>query len=179
MDVSPLGLIRVILPQIPNLIKVALLALLHLSPTSGVQDISTQLVVALVRPILGTPAGLKVSQRQTTRDLPIRGPIWVSKVNIPRPEDEDHEGGVRDKGKDVCGILEGIEKVIRVLGDGTETFAMPTIENVEAEWNAYRPGASWLAARPKMEEKVQYQRMMKDVKTDAPTILYFHGGAFW
>ena len=194
MDVSPLALTKLFLSELPIIIRTFFLALFHLSPTSPVQDITTQLVVATVRPILGTPAGLKKAQRQTAKDLPIRGPGWVSKVVIPRPRDEDRDvrvisgsgrgGSSRGPGEGVVYLRQAVEKAFRILGDGREELMMPELVNVEAEWNAYRSGVGWLAKRPKVNEEVMYGMMMKDVEgqqmgEEGPTILYFHGGAFW
>lgn len=192
MDVSPLALTKLFLAELPIIIKTFFLALFHLSPTSPVQDITTQLVVATVRPILGTPAGLKKAQRQTAKDLPIRGPGWVSKVVIPRPRDADRGVNVisgsgghhQDSGEGIVHVKAAVEKAFKILGDGTEELAMPELVDVEAEWNAYRSGVGWLAKRPKVNEEVMYGMMMKDVNgqqmgEEGPTILYLHGGAFW
>lgn len=194
MDVSPLALTKLFLAELPIIIKTFFLAIFHLSPTSPVQDITTQLVVATVRPILGTPAGLKKAQRQTAKDLPIRGPGWVSKIVIPRPGDEDRGASVISgsergdpnpgSGDGVVHVKEAVEKAFRILGDGTEELMMPGLVDVEAEWNAYRSGVGWLAKRPKVNEEVMYGMMMKDVEgqqmgEEGPTILYLHGGAFW
>ncbi|ORY70176.1 alpha/beta hydrolase fold-domain-containing protein [Pseudomassariella vexata] len=186
MDVSPLALARVIIPQIPNIICVAFLALLHLSTTSPLQDTLTQILVAITRPILGTPACIARSQRQTRFDLPIRGPIWVSKVTLPRPTDENlllEPNGARSatlcvKDGKVMGIMEAVRAAIKVLGDGRETFTEPELVDVEAEWNAFRSNARWWSARPNISEREQYNKMMEDVGNDGPTVLYFHGGAF-
>ena len=192
MDVSPLAIAKVLVPELPNIIRVAFLAIFHLSAASPLQDPLTQILVSVIRPVLATPASIALSQRQTSHDLPIRGPIWVSKVTLPGPEDGDIRFRTKEtrvdsgfaemeadvKEEKVMGVMEAIRAAFEVLGDGTETFTEPEIADVEAEWNAYRCKARWWTGRPECDEGEMYERMMHDVGDDGPTILYFHGGAF-
>ena len=173
MDISPVGLARNVLPHIPLVIKTAILSLLGRSPHAAVQDLVTETLVVAARPILGTPAGLLASQAQFSKDWVIWGRMWIAKYTVPRPGDQDLDRG------GVLGVRQALMRAICVLGDGTEVFDLPEVKDVETEWTGYRHGVSHVAWRPDLPEKEQYKNLMQEVEPDSPTILYFHGGAFW
>ncbi len=89
--------------------------------------------------------------------------MWISKVVLPRPEGDD----VRD----------AVVRAIEGLKEGGETYTLPEIKAVEAEWTGYRAGVDANAPELNISEGEKYENLMKEVKSDV-TILYFHGGAF-
>jgi len=173
MDVSPLGLARTTLPQLPVILKTAILALLGWSPNSSVQDAITEVITVAARPVLGTPVALLKSQEQLKAGYGVRGRMWISRCTIKAPEKEpnSHPG--------VCGVYEALTKAIEALGDDLGRYTPPQLANVEAEWTGYRGGVSHIARAPDISERETYDRIMEEVEPGSPVILYLHGGAFW
>ncbi|RDI84968.1 hypothetical protein Vi05172_g5112 [Venturia inaequalis] len=174
MDITPVGLVRNLLPGVPRFIWTALQATLGLSPNAEHQDAVTELVTLVARPILGTPASLLQSQETSRKDLPIFGPMWISKCTMLRPETQFR--GVECRCR--LGIEEATIKAIDYLGHTKYEGKFPDIVDVEAEWTGHRRGVSYLARRPNIPEYEQYRKLMQEVDPDSMTILYFHGGAF-
>ena len=174
MDISPLGVLRNWLPQLPSILRTALLSSIGQSSSSEHQDALTEIIVAAARPILQTPAPLLQSQRQWTRDPGIWGPMWIAKYTVPRPAEPDLREG------QVLGVRDAVAFAIRELGQGHNDpeCPMPDISSVETEWTGHRPGVSIVAPRPWISECEMYTRLMADTDPNGPTILYFHGGAF-
>ena len=107
---------------------------------------------------------LSVWQLQSTRERSIVGPIWIRRVTFPAPE-----GAIR----------EVLFSSIRTLsGDGLETFAMPSLMPVKAEWTGYRKNACATSPEPEVPESREYQNLVNDVSSNI-TILYVHGGGYW
>ena len=102
-------------------------------------------------------------QADTLQDPGIKGAKWISKVTIPRPEDDD--------------VRRALLRVIDGLKEGEEEYAIPDLANVEAEWTGYRSDVGDTAPRPDLSEEVQFERLMEETSSDA-TILYFHGGGY-
>jgi hypothetical protein len=175
MDISLRGLATTLVFQIPQIIVTLALALIRLiiCDKAYPQDFLTELIVAIARPVLGTPASLLLSQTQLNRDRRIWGSIWISKCVIRKPE--DYVGG----GTNVAGVKEAVYRAIKHLGDDNCEVQNIDVVDVEAEWTGYRSGVSWMASRPNLPEGEQYQKLMDTVLEESPTILYFHGGAFW
>ncbi|KIX03104.1 uncharacterized protein Z518_06654 [Rhinocladiella mackenziei CBS 650.93] len=165
MDLSPRAAVRLLLPRLPLILKTALFNALSLSPNSSKQNLTTEVAVAFLRSILRIRRPVLVLQRVSTRDPGIQGPILVSKVTIPAPNDES---GPRDA---VC-------SAIKELGDGSETYTLPDYAAVEAEWTSYGRGISSAEPRPDRSEQDHYQRLMEHTSSPV-TILYFHGGAYF
>ncbi|KAM0320818.1 hypothetical protein ACHAO8_000112 [Botrytis cinerea] len=172
MDISPLGIAKAVIPNLPLVIKTAVLALLSRSPNASVQDVITEVIVATARPLLSTPAAILKSQVQSQIDWGVWGPIWIAKCTVPKPGD-DCNGKKR-----VCGVRNALVKAIKELGAEDNVFDLPEIIDVQAEWTGYRSGVSISTRRPDIPEDEQYEMMMKEVAPNSPTILYFHGGAF-
>jgi hypothetical protein len=173
MDVSPLGIIKTTLPQVPLIIKTAILAFLGLSPNADVQDALTEIIVVAGRPILSTPTALLRSQKQLKLDYGIWGRMWIAKYTIPAAQiGTNSVQGAID-------IQEAVKRAISALGSGKEDYELPKVVDVEAEWTAYRSHVGHFARRPDLSEKEQYNKMIQEVGPDSPVILYFHGGAFW
>ncbi|KAF7960037.1 hypothetical protein EAE96_001637 [Botrytis aclada] len=172
MDISPFGIAKAVIPNLPSVIKTAILALLSPSPNASVQDVITEVIVVTARPMLSTPAAILKSQIQSRIDWGVWGPMWIAKYTIPRPQDDFHDN------ERVYGIRNALVKAIKELGTGDNAFDLPEIVDVQAEWTGYRNGVSAFARRPDVSECKQYEMMMKEVAPNSPTILYFHGGAF-
>lgn len=173
MDITLVGLARSVLPQIPLVIKTAILALLGRSPNTSVQDSFTETLVVAARPILGTPTELLRSQTQFNKDWGVWGRMWIAKYTVPQPKDPDIDHG------NVLSVRRALSRAIDVLGDGTGRCDLPDVVDVQAEWTGYRHAVSPVARRPDMREADHYKSLMQEVEPDCPTILYFHGGAFW
>lgn len=176
MELSPVGLVRIFIKNIPLAVAAAVLSLYKLcaSDKSCPQDLLTQLAVLFMRPILGTPKSLLRTQELLNhRLLSLHGPMWISKCIFRQPN--GHAG----KAEDELGAKEALLAAILFLA--CPDFQVPRVEyaDVEAEWQAYRPWKSWLGGRRNVAEFEQYQHMMRSLPSDAPTILYFHGGAAW
>lgn len=110
------------------------------------------------------PDSVSRQQYFSLKDPGIKGQIWVSKITVPAPEEDD-----------VRGILTA---AIDALKEGGETYELPLVVPVEAEWTGYRVGVDSNRQRPDLSEAQHYARLMKEVKSEV-TILYFHGGAYY
>ena len=150
------------LPRVPLILKTAVLNSLSLSATSGKQDLRTELTVGIIRSFIDFSVPVSKQQRGSLKDPGVKGPMWVSKVALPKPEVE-----VRD----------ALIKVIEDLKEGCETYGVPSLVDVGAEWTGHRSGADGKFTLPDISEEEKYKKLMEDVKEDM-TILYFHGGAF-
>ncbi|KAL6249452.1 hypothetical protein RBB50_003305 [Rhinocladiella similis] len=192
MDISPRALARIFLTQLPVLIATIVLASIGHSRNGEHQDLLTELITLLARPILGTPAPLLKSQRAFNRDYGVWGRVWVSKWTVPTPGRDMQEVSARslhhEKGqppKETCmkpmTLPEAVHLAIRELANGEDECLSqdekPGLEPVEVEWTAYRAKAFALSPRPSMSEHEMYLAMMHEIGTSGPTILYFHGGA--
>ena len=165
MDTSPAALARLILPKVPLLVKTALWHTLWPSPASAKWDLKTDLIVKIVRALLDspTPTPISIQQKNSLKDPGIKGKMWISKVTFPAPEE------------DVRNILVTAVEEMKSRG---ETYTVPGIAPVEAEWTGYRANVDSNRPRLDLSEKQHYERLMSEVKSDV-TILYFHGGAFF
>jgi acetyl esterase/lipase len=146
-------------------LKTALLNALSLSPNSSKQDLQTELTVIIIRSIITIRRSMSYLQHISRKDPGIKGPVSIAKVTIPAPLDEN---GPRD----------AIVRAIKELGDGTETYTLPDVEAVNAEWTGYRKGVLKNEPRPDVTEEDQYKILMSTV-TSKTAILYFHGGAYF
>ncbi|KAH0848334.1 hypothetical protein AYO21_04362 [Fonsecaea monophora] len=165
MDISTRALVRLLLPRLPLLLKTIVLNALNLSPNSAKQDLTTEVVVVILRSITRVRKPMRYLQHISTKDPGIKGPICIAKVTIPPPLDE-------------FGPREAVVKAIKELGNGSETYTLPDIVGVEAEWTGYKKGASAHEPRPDVSEDDHYRILMATVSTHT-TILYFHGGAYF
>ncbi|KAA6407856.1 MAG: hypothetical protein FRX48_08207 [Lasallia pustulata] len=163
MDPSTLSFL---IPKVPFLLKTALYHSLSLSSTASKWDLRTELTVKLIREYACSPQPSPVSKQQamSLKDPGIKGKMWISKVTLPRPEEDD--------------VRKAVVDAIEALKDGKETYTVPDIANVEAEWTGWRNGVGKDAPRPDLSEAEHYAHLMKEVSSDV-TILYFHGGAYY
>lgn len=154
--------LRAVIVRIPMITKTLLLHGLRMSPVAGKQDLRTELTVAIVRSLLVPQHGILKTQENSLRDPGIKGPMWVSKVTLPRPEID-----VRDA------VLRAIDD----LKTGVETFDVPAVAAVEAEWTGHRSGVGKHTPQPDLSEEEKYRELRKETPSDM-TILYLHGGAY-
>ncbi|KAL9602359.1 MAG: hypothetical protein Q9219_001925 [cf. Caloplaca sp. 3 TL-2023] len=164
MDTSPSALLRLFIPKIPFIAKTALWHSLWLSPTSSKWDLRTEMTIRILRSILDNPepVSLLKQQKWSLKDPGIKGKMWISKVTMAKPEEED----IRDT------LIEAIDS----LNDGKGTYTKPDIIPVEAEWTGYRANVRHDRPRLDLSEAQHYERLMAEV-TSPVMILYFHGGA--
>ncbi|KAL1962067.1 hypothetical protein VTN77DRAFT_595 [Rasamsonia byssochlamydoides] len=161
---NPVAMLKALLMRIPLILKTLLLHGLHLSPVSGKQDLRTELTVAIIRSFLDISVPVGKQQRVSTREPGIKGPMWVSKVTLPAPED-----AVRDA------VIKAIDEL---KTSGAETFEIPAVRPVEAEWTGYRSGVDKKAPLPDLSEEEKYRELRREAKSDM-VILYIHGGALY
>ncbi|KAJ5155547.1 hypothetical protein N7492_008350 [Penicillium capsulatum] len=151
-----------LIARVPMAIKTLLLHGLRMSPVTDKQDLRTELTVAIIRSLLTIKHPILKTQENSLRDPGIKGPIWVSKVTLPRPEFD-----VRD----------AVSRAIDELKTGDETFDVPAVTAVEAEWTGHRSGVGKRTPQPDLSEEEKYRELRKETPSDM-TILYLHGGAY-
>lgn len=159
---NPVAFLKAMLPRIPLIVKTILLRGIGMSSVAGKQDLRTEMTVAIIRSFMDFRRPLRKQQIASMRDPGIRGPIWVSKVTLPQPEDD---------------IQDAVFKAIEALNVGGETFDIPGVGPVEAEWTGYRKGVDKKAPQPEISEEEKYKELRKEASADS-VILYFHGGAY-
>jgi len=169
MDTSPIPIMKAFLPKVPLMGKTALYHTLGLSEQSKQWDLRTALTVNVLRSFIidSPPQPVSKIQHMSVKDPGIKGRIWVSKVTMPKPEEDD--------------IRQGLFKAIEAMkepGDVPGGFKQPELVSVEAEWTGYRAGATKNSADLKIPEKQKYEELMKEVSSPT-TVLYFHGGAYY
>lgn len=151
------------LVRIPLILKTLFLHGFHMSPVSGKQDLRTELTTAIIHSFTSSiKRPLAITQKNSMRDPGIKGPMWVAKVVLPEPEFD-----VRD----------AVLRAIKDLKTGDETFDVPGIAAVEAEWTGYRSGVGKRTPQPDLSEAEKYRKLRQESPSDM-TILYFHGGAY-
>lgn len=112
-----------------------------------------------------TPTPISKIQGLTCRDPGVKGKIWVSKVKLEVPEEDD--------------ARQLVFKAIEEMGTGDEQWTKPDSRPLEAEWNGYRTGARDDEVEPSdLSEKEKYESLVKETSSKV-TILYFHGGAMY
>ena len=155
---------KAILPKVPLLISNAVWHSVGLSKNSKKWDLKTEIAVSLVRALINNPKPSPISKQQVagSKDPGIKGPMWISKVVAPTPEEDAR-----------IALVNAIE----ALKEKEEIYTVPDIKPVEAEWTGYRAGVDSNRPRLDLSEVEHYGRLMKEVKSDV-TILYFHGGAY-
>lgn len=161
---NPAAFLKAMLPRVPLVVKTVLLHGIGLSPVAGKQDLRTELTVVIIRSFMGFKAPIGKQQKGSMRDPGIRGPLWVSKVTLPQPED-----AVQDA------VLKAFEE-LKLDGAG-QTCDIPGVGPVEAEWTGYRSGASKTASLPDISEEEKYRELRKEASSNS-VVLYFHGGAY-
>ncbi|KJZ74595.1 hypothetical protein HIM_05945 [Hirsutella minnesotensis 3608] len=172
-----IGMLRVFLPQLPLIVRVALAHALNLSETAPYLDLRSAVIVAVLRsmcaPGPSKPISVSKIQKLSVRDAGVKGRIWVSTYASPVPP----EDGAREAlGRAMASLMprrdypeqDGIPDIMR---------RVPECTPVEAEWTGYRAGAGRDDPPPAgMSERSKYDALMKECGQPT-TILYLHGGA--
>ncbi|CAL3968763.1 hypothetical protein PZA11_004750 [Diplocarpon coronariae] len=169
---SPLPLLKAILPKVPLMGRTALSHTLGFSEHSKHWDLRTTLTVTTLRSFLvdSPPQPLGKIQLMSLKAPEIKGRIWVSRLVLKRPDEDD--------------VWSKLESAIDALrGEGEESgekggVRAPGVVDVEAEWTGYRAGATRSSLELKIPEEDKYKEMMKEVESPI-TVLYFHGGAYY
>ncbi|TVY50086.1 Esterase [Lachnellula occidentalis] len=169
MDPSQVAMLKAMIPKVPVMGKTALSHTFGFSEQSKYWDLRSALVIGVLRSFMvdSPPQSIGKLQKFSLRDPGIKGRIWISKVTMPRPEEDD--------------IRQALFKAIEVLkepGEAAGGYKEPELMPVEAEWTGYRAGATEKSAELKIPEEQKYTEMMKEA-TSPTTVLYFHGGAYF
>ncbi|KAJ4305266.1 hypothetical protein N0V90_000797 [Kalmusia sp. IMI 367209] len=168
MESSPSAMLKLLLPKTPFILKTALAHTLSLSDTSSKWDLRTELTIKILRDMLGpnhkmTP--ITKLQRLTTKDPGVKGKIWVSKVHLKTPDEDE--------------ARQLVFKAISDMGTGDEQWAKCDTSPVEGEWTGGRAGVSDAEPEPAgLSEQEKYAKLTGEV-TSKTTLLYFHGGAMY
>ncbi|MCJ1386650.1 hypothetical protein MMC17_009776, partial [Xylographa soralifera] len=159
-------IIKVVLLKVPFLLQTAASHTLGLSSTSSKWDLKTELIVKFIRSLMTSPEPTPIGkqQRMTLKDPGIKGPIWISKITVSIPEEDD--------------ASKALNNAIDALKEGGEVPPPAIIAPVEAEWTGYRAGVDKHRHRLDLSEAQHYDRLMQEVTSDI-TVLYFHGGALF
>ncbi|KAL6711288.1 hypothetical protein ACN47E_005819 [Coniothyrium glycines] len=168
MEASPSALLKLLLPKAPFILKTALWHTLGQSATCSKWDLRTEITVTILRDMMGpksTPTAISKLQRLTTRDPGVKGNVWVSKVRLEVPGEDD--------------VRQLLFKAIDEMGTGGEQWTKPESRPLEAEWNGYRAGVEPDEPEPaELSAQEKYESLMKETSSKV-TILYFHGGAMY
>ena len=100
-----------------------------MSSTSSKWDLKTEITVNLLRDMMGNSSPTPISNLQalTTRDPGVKGKMWVSKVKLDVPEEDD--------------VRQLMFKAINDMGTGEEQWTKPDQRPLEAEWDGIRADA--------------------------------------
>ena len=170
MDLSsPVPIIKAFLPKVPLIGRTAISHTLGLSEHSNQWDLRTELIINVLRSFMidSPPETVSKMQHMSVKDPGIKGRIWISKVTMSKPSEDD----IRQR---LFRAIEGLKEPSEAPGGYKEPDLLP----VEAEWTGYRAGATKQSTRLKLSEEQQYKELMKEV-TSPVTVLYFHGGAHY
>ena len=146
------------------LLKILLLRAIRRSPGYGKQDLSTELMVAVAQSFFDVTPPITKQQKALAKDPGIKGAMWISKVTLPNPEEDD--------------VRHALFKAFDEMRAGVQTFITPDVLPVEAEWTGHRRGVDNDAPQPDISEGEKYMKLLEDATEDG-VILYAHGGAFW
>lgn len=157
---------RFLIPKVPLLLKTTASYALGLSDTYQKWDFKSEITIKLIRSFMNEPGTTSISklQKLSIKDPGIKGKMWISKTELPPPEEED--------------ALRLLLDAVKGLGDGLNLCQIPQVTAVEGEWTGYRFGADDRSLRLDLLEGEHYERLMRDIKTDL-TMLYLHGGALY
>ncbi|KAL4978230.1 Alpha/Beta hydrolase protein [Aspergillus desertorum] len=154
---NPLALLWALLPRIPLILRTAILHGIGQSPGSGKQDLRTEMTVAVLRSFLtGSRVSVGKQQKRAMHDPGIKGPLWVSKVRIPQPEMD---------------VQDAVIKAIEELKVGDETYDIPGVGPVEAEWTGHRRGVDKNVPEPEFSEEQKYAELKKENDADMVVLL--------
>ncbi|TID24920.1 hypothetical protein E2P81_ATG04027 [Venturia nashicola] len=167
MDANPKTVAKLLIPRLPFILKTIALHSLGQSDTSQKWDLKTELSIKILRSAVidtSDPKPISESQELSIRDPGIKGPLWISKVTLASPPEDD--------------LRQILIKSVDEMKTVGEVYTKPDLFPVEAEWTGYRAGAAENEPELPISETEKYERLMKDA-TSKVTILYFHGGAYY
>lgn len=169
MEIKKRALLKILVTQAPLIVKTTLRHIFGLSEQSKYWDLRTELVIAVLRYMLNDAPPVTISRAQelSIRDRIIKGNMWVSKLTIPKPPEDD----IRQV---LFKAIEGLKE----LGDASGGYQEPDVLPVEAEWTGYRAGVSAQSPEPAISEAEKFTEMMREVTSEV-TVLYFHGGGLY
>ena len=167
MDLSPRTALRLLWQVAPVVIKTAVLNVLRLSQNAGKQSLRTEVVVAIIRALIGIPSTIGKSQTFGNRDPGIKGPVWISKVKIPAPSETDT----------VDAVIRAVRELDHYSDGSGYAFNFLKAADIEAEWTGPRGNVAKDAPRLDITEEAQYQRLIEESPSET-TVLYFHGGGY-
>ncbi|KAL1617055.1 hypothetical protein SLS54_008050 [Diplodia seriata] len=167
-DMPASALLGFLVPKLPFLVKTAFMNAFSMSPNASKWDLKTEIIIAILRSELSKnpPPTITEQQNTTTRIPEVKGPMWVSKVTMPAPPEDDV-----------------LQKLLQAINDmkttGTEQYTVPPLLPVSGEWHGHRANAAKDAPEPAgLSEADKYARLMQEAGSDA-VVLYFHGGAYY
>lgn len=171
MDTSPIPMLKAFLPKVPLIGKTAISHTLGFSAHAQHWDLRTELTVNVLRSFLvdSPPRPVGKLQKMSMKGPEIKGRVWISKVTMPKPEEDDIRQALF---KAIDGLREEGE------AKGMDGFTAPELLPVEAEWTGYRAGATKTSVELRASEEEKYKELMKEVKSET-TVLYLHGGAYY
>ncbi|KAJ9193773.1 hypothetical protein DTO164E3_7702 [Paecilomyces variotii] len=143
--------------RIPLILKTILLHGVRMSPVRDKQDLRTELTVAIIRSFITYSMPVSKQQKSSMRDPGIKGPMWVSKITLPKPEDDVQRV-----------VLDAVE---HLKTTGEETYDIPGVTAVEAEWTGYRKGVEKKTPQPDISEEKKYEELRKDSPADMVILL--------
>lgn len=166
---SPIPIMKALLPKVPLIGKTAISHTLGFSEHAKHWDLRTELTVNVLRSFIvdSPPEPISKIQHMSVKDPGIKGRIWISKVTMSIPSEDD----IRQA---LFKAIEGLKEPAEAAGGYREPELLP----VEAEWTGYRAGATKQSVPLKIPEDQKYKELMKEV-TSPVTVLYFHGGAYY
>lgn len=175
MDSDRAKMLLTLVGKLPLIARVALLHMLHMSPSAKYVDLRTELTVAVLRSFLtpSKPMSISTTQKMLNKDPGVKGRLWIATYTAPVPP----EPSIRDA------VIRAVEDMRAPNSDGTppeplKGFHWPDLIPVEAEWTGYRAGATANSRLPPISEADKYVEMMKEVQSQT-TVLYLHGGAYY
>ena len=102
-------------------------------------------------------------QQNSLKERSVLGPMWISRVTLPRPDDA------------VCMVLcRGIQSI---SSHGSRTWMPPSLEPVEIEWVGHKVNFDSKLPEAKTTYKENYLNLTKDASSSV-TLFYVHGGGF-
>ena len=129
-------------------------------------DEQKKLVETLCRKYQSVPwQPISQMQRESSRDAPARGSVWISRMTFPAPTDTD--------------LQDALYRVCERLKNPGQSFVPPAevpLKDVGVEFIGSRSGVEDKASEPDVSEQDKLQFLERECKSDM-TILYIHGGA--
>ncbi|KAF2793393.1 alpha/beta-hydrolase, partial [Melanomma pulvis-pyrius CBS 109.77] len=108
---------------------------------------------------------VSMQQFVTAKDIPAKGPMWVSRTTFNKAEDGDDLKSI---------VMEALDD----LAPGKERIEYFSVEDVNVQWTSFKPSGREKEPESSISEQEKYDGMMKDVTTDT-VVLYAHGGFYY